>query len=504
MAGARKYFIFKCKNTIPAFFAFLFVFLFVNTNYADENLSLAVNSIKNSIVYESADVYDRIKPYYKEPYSNGAVWVQGIAGQFEYDAVESNSKYTNIYSGISAGYDRLMLKNFLLGLFVKYKSIGNEYANSKKKINAEKYEVGIYGGFVNDNIEVKTFVSVAQNEYVPKLFTGVSTVEQGPNFSDNIVLADAEVALKSEVGDAGIFKIYAGLEAEFEMHNEFKIKTTNNTYTTISSGDYLRQAARLGIGLKRDNNKNFVIYLNVEAKHFLNDAQFYLTDELSGEKFYVYNERNLSAGILTGVAFNIFKSFRIFVNANYIQPIGIDSLFREDDTIEFGNYRTVSGNVGIRYSFGEGSGDARFKKGKEPKDAEKERTAFRVARRQEQKNSIAPIEHSEKPEKTTILFYGEYPLDASYMLGLKSLVKRANETGYSKIVVEAHADSTGTEQQNEKICLSRANLIKGALLELDIPSDKITIVVQGSQMPIASNKTQAGRTQNRRVEIKFY
>jgi outer membrane protein OmpA-like peptidoglycan-associated protein len=72
----------------------------------------------------------------------------------------------------------------------------------------------------------------------------------------------------------------------------------------------------------------------------------------------------------------------------------------------------------------------------------------------------------------------------------------------AKMEVEGHTDSTGTDAYNQKLSERRAAAVKDYLIkEAGVESSKITAVGYGESRPVADNKTAAGRTQNRRVEI---
>ena len=69
--------------------------------------------------------------------------------------------------------------------------------------------------------------------------------------------------------------------------------------------------------------------------------------------------------------------------------------------------------------------------------------------------------------------------------------------------VEGHTDNVGTEAQNEKIGMARADAVKRYLYERHgIPLHKINVISYGESKPVAPNNTAAGRAQNRRVVIR--
>ena len=71
----------------------------------------------------------------------------------------------------------------------------------------------------------------------------------------------------------------------------------------------------------------------------------------------------------------------------------------------------------------------------------------------------------------------------------------------STIVVSGHTDTTGNDAINNPLSVNRANSVESYLESQGISSSRITSRGYGSKQPIASNSTEAGRAQNRRVEI---
>lgn len=66
---------------------------------------------------------------------------------------------------------------------------------------------------------------------------------------------------------------------------------------------------------------------------------------------------------------------------------------------------------------------------------------------------------------------------------------------------EGHTDNVGGEAFNQKLSEQRAGAVRDYLLSQGIPADQITSSGKGFSMPVADNKTPAGRQQNRRVEL---
>jgi len=72
------------------------------------------------------------------------------------------------------------------------------------------------------------------------------------------------------------------------------------------------------------------------------------------------------------------------------------------------------------------------------------------------------------------------------------------------VSIEGHTDSKGTDKYNQALSERRAAAVKAYLLkhaEIDSRKDTITTTGLGESKPIADNKTEKGRFENRRVEI---
>ncbi|TIX49209.1 OmpA family protein [Alteraurantiacibacter aquimixticola] len=73
----------------------------------------------------------------------------------------------------------------------------------------------------------------------------------------------------------------------------------------------------------------------------------------------------------------------------------------------------------------------------------------------------------------------------------------------SLIDVMGHTDSTGSEQYNLDLSRRRAESVANFLTSRGVARARIETIGYGEQYPIADNTTEAGRAQNRRVEIRI-
>jgi outer membrane protein OmpA-like peptidoglycan-associated protein len=69
------------------------------------------------------------------------------------------------------------------------------------------------------------------------------------------------------------------------------------------------------------------------------------------------------------------------------------------------------------------------------------------------------------------------------------------------IQIAGHTDSTGSHAYNMKLSDQRAASVRGYLAGRGVPGQRMHTVGAGPDHPIADNSTEAGRAENRRVEI---
>jgi OOP family OmpA-OmpF porin len=79
------------------------------------------------------------------------------------------------------------------------------------------------------------------------------------------------------------------------------------------------------------------------------------------------------------------------------------------------------------------------------------------------------------------------------------LVRKDDE----RIEIGGHTDNVGTAKSNLVLSEARANTVRAYLLTKGIDPARVTAKGYGFSVPIADNKTAAGRAQNRRTEVKI-
>ena len=71
----------------------------------------------------------------------------------------------------------------------------------------------------------------------------------------------------------------------------------------------------------------------------------------------------------------------------------------------------------------------------------------------------------------------------------------------SAIVVEGHTDSRGSAAMNQELSLKRASAVRDSLVSQGVAANRVSVMGYGPSRPVADNTTDAGRANNRRVEI---
>ncbi|HET9034517.1 MAG TPA: OmpA family protein, partial [Dokdonella sp.] len=96
---------------------------------------------------------------------------------------------------------------------------------------------------------------------------------------------------------------------------------------------------------------------------------------------------------------------------------------------------------------------------------------------------------------------GQSSLRAEASESLAKVVEFVRQDPGKTIRIEGHTDSTGSANANQVLSQKRAEAVRDALESAGIDASRMIAVGVGSERPVASNATAAGRAQNRRVDI---
>ncbi|WP_223551766.1 OmpA family protein [Aestuariivivens sp. NBU2969] len=105
--------------------------------------------------------------------------------------------------------------------------------------------------------------------------------------------------------------------------------------------------------------------------------------------------------------------------------------------------------------------------------------------------------------KTILFDLGKSSIKSQSETVLKDIIGILNEYPTAKFTVEGHTDSTGSEKLNQSLSEARALSVKDYLVKNGIDEFRLSALGYGESKPIDTNKTRAGRANNRRVEINL-
>ncbi len=97
-----------------------------------------------------------------------------------------------------------------------------------------------------------------------------------------------------------------------------------------------------------------------------------------------------------------------------------------------------------------------------------------------------------------------YQLGATARQNIESLVTTLNKYEDTNILIEGDTDNTGSEDHNQTLSERRAKAVADYQMSLGVAGSRVSSVGLGESNPIASNETEDGRQQNRRVEVAIF
>ena len=87
---------------------------------------------------------------------------------------------------------------------------------------------------------------------------------------------------------------------------------------------------------------------------------------------------------------------------------------------------------------------------------------------------------------------------------LTKLATILNKYDDTNILLAGHTDSTGSDEYNLELSRSRAHSVADYLVIQNVNSERFSVDGFGESDPVATNDTDGGRAQNRRVEIAIW
>ena len=105
--------------------------------------------------------------------------------------------------------------------------------------------------------------------------------------------------------------------------------------------------------------------------------------------------------------------------------------------------------------------------------------------------------------KTILFNSGKSTFKQETFAVLQSITAILKQYPSSNFSIEGHTDSDGKDAANQKLSEDRAGAVKTYLIENGISASRLASTGFGESTPIDTNKTPAGKANNRRVEVKL-
>jgi len=105
---------------------------------------------------------------------------------------------------------------------------------------------------------------------------------------------------------------------------------------------------------------------------------------------------------------------------------------------------------------------------------------------------------------------GGFAFDSAFLTpeienSLNSIVAEINSRATSDTaevaVLVGHTDSIGPDEYNMTLSMDRANAVQGYLVAAGVNAGNIVVAADGADAPVATNDTDGGRAENRRVTL---
>ena len=112
------------------------------------------------------------------------------------------------------------------------------------------------------------------------------------------------------------------------------------------------------------------------------------------------------------------------------------------------------------------------------------------------KKTLAQL-NEEKPLADVYFAYDSTDLSAEARSSLEKNLQFLNRWPSTKIMIEGHADSRGTNEYNLALAERRAAAVRDYLASLGLSADRMNIVSKGEEQPFCTDETEACWQQNR-------
>jgi len=382
---------------------------------------------------------------------------EGLWVRMRNDRVGEDSEYRLRNYMTQIGYDKtydLEDGKEYRGIALDYTQGEMEYKNIKGESDMDRYTFTAY--------DTRMYNSGAYADYVARAgymesdyeIYGRQTGNKAEGDFDNLYFGlSAEFGKRYNFGEEERSYFEPQIQLQYTYIDDTDYTTNQNTKVKYDNIHSLigRAGFRLGHDFYEENSKDNTIYLKADINHeFLGDQDVEARD-LTGTLDKTYHNDDTWYDVGIGGAKNLTENLYVYADVER----------------QFGTGRNNSWqfNLGFRYKFGS------------MKD-------FTLT-------NLFDFDKAElKPAGKQMINEAAGQLNK----------KRAEGT----VVIEGHTDWTGSEEYNQILSEKRAKAVE-AEFKNTVTNEKVQIEAKGygESKPVADNRTEEGRAENRRVEVKF-
>ena len=479
-------------------------------------------------------IYDKIEERISDNVCykwHSKIWAEYFYNTTDVDGNSNSPKFSSNVNGLFAGFDMISLKSLTLGITAGYGA--SELKQKSDKTDMKDFNFGVYGGFNNEKWQIKAMALAGMQQYETNRKIDFMNRTASSSYNGYNISLDGQIGYKigltNNYEENKINLIpFIGLTGIYNSIDGFNEKGADSLNLKVNNYNNFRFQARLGAGVE-GKVKKFGWYGNLSLRQLLSDE--YNKIEISLSDFSDISKMNIhsgeisktSVGLNLGADYMLSDNWTIFANTlallaqknnNFYFNIGLSYKFScsncSEKSKDFENQTEQNKqvqNVNDKSKLLEKELAAKnreleeaTKREKELKDMLQKYEAFIFSEQEAKKIRETQIKEIRLDEKPTFLF-AKAKLTKNGRKSLKEVAKEINKYPDSEILIEGHTDNVGSDKYNNDLSLRRAAAIAEVLKKDYKVKNKMGIIGKGKKEPIYSNKTEAGRAKNRRVEI---
>ncbi|MDX1491791.1 MAG: OmpA family protein [Pseudohongiellaceae bacterium] len=112
-----------------------------------------------------------------------------------------------------------------------------------------------------------------------------------------------------------------------------------------------------------------------------------------------------------------------------------------------------------------------------------------------------PIDEIARIELHVNFDFDKADVKSQYLSEIRQVADYLNANPGTSATLEGHTDSRGSAEYNQRLSQRRVDAVKAVLVDqMNVSASRVSAVGYGESRPVASNETDAGRAENRRVE----